>query len=86
MEQKQAIENRTAVYFCLHNQFYKKKSIFWAFLLLCSLVSYMFTMFFRDSEVCLERCDSYDDFGYKPKNLTFLIEEKFVKERIVLLL
>ena len=59
---------------------------FWAFLLLCSLLSNIFTMFFRDSEVCLERCDSYSDFGYLTKNQTFLFEEKFVKEHVVLLL
>jgi hypothetical protein len=43
-------------------------------------------MFFRDSEVCLERYDSYVDFGYLTKNQIFLFEEKFVKEHIVLLL
>jgi hypothetical protein len=43
-------------------------------------------MFFRDSEVCLERYDSYGDFGYLTKNKTFIFEEKFVKEHIVLLL
>jgi hypothetical protein len=45
-----------------------------------------FTMFFRDSEVCLERYDSFGDFGYLTKNQTFLFEEKFVKEHVVLLL
>ena len=44
---------------------------FWAFLLLCGQVSNIFTMFFRDSEVCLERYDSYGDFGYLSKKLTF---------------
>jgi hypothetical protein len=43
-------------------------------------------MFFRDSEVCLERYDSYGVFGYLTKNQTFLFEEKFVKEHVVLLL
>ena len=52
---------------------------FWAFLVLCSLVSNSLTMFFRDSEVCLERCDSCGDFGYLTKNQIFLFEEKFVK-------
>ena len=41
---------------------------------------------FRDSEVCLERYDSYGDFGYLTKKQTFIFEEKFVKEHIVLLL
>ena len=34
MEHKKSIENRTAVYFCLHHEFYKKKMHFRAFLLL----------------------------------------------------
>jgi hypothetical protein len=86
MEPKKAIENRTAVYFCLHQEYYHLLSIFWEFLLLCSLVSNIFTMFFSDSEVCLERYNSYGDFGYLIKNQTFLFEEKFVKEHFVLLL
>ena len=45
---------------------------FWAFLLLYSLVSNIFTTFFRDSEVCIERCNSYCNFGYLEKNPTFL--------------
>ena len=53
---------------------------------LCGLVFNIFTMFFRDSEVCLERCDSYVGFGYLTKYQTFLFEEKFVKEHVVLLL
>ena len=53
---------------------------FWAFFRLCGLVYHIFTMFFRDSEVCLERSDSYGDFGYLTKNQTFLFEEKFVKK------
>ena len=40
---------------------------FWAFLLLCSLVSHIFTNFFRGSALCLERCDSYGNFGYLKK-------------------
>ena len=55
---------------------------FWAFFLPCGLVSNVYTMFFSDSEICLERCDSYGDFGYFTKNQTFLIEEKFVKEDV----
>ena len=51
---------------------------FWAFLLLYTV--------FRDSEVCLVRCDSYGDFGYLTKDLKKLFEEKLVKEHIVLLL
>ena len=59
---------------------------FGPFLLLCGLVSNIFTMFFRDSEVCLERYDSYGDFGCLTKNQTFSFEEKFVKQHGVLLL
>ena len=59
---------------------------FWAFLLLCGQVVNIFTMFFRDSEVCLEKCDSYGDFGYLTKNQKNLFEEKCVKENVVLLL
>ena len=51
---------------------------FWAFLLLCGLVSIFFTIFFRGSEVCLETCDSYGNVGY--------LKENVVKEHIVLLL
>ena len=75
MEHKKSIENWTAVYFCLHHE-YKKNTNLWAFLLLCGLVSNIFTMFFRYSELCLERCDSYGDFCYLIKNLTFLFKEK----------
>ena len=32
----------------------------------------IFTMFFRDTELCLERCDSYGGFGYLTKSQTFL--------------
>ena len=35
---------------------------FWAFWLLCGLVSNISKMFLRDSEVFLERCDSYSVF------------------------
>ena len=52
---------------------------FLGILLLCSLVSNSFAMFFRDSEVCLERCDSYSDFGSLTKNLKKLFKDKFVK-------
>ena len=51
----------------------------------CGLVSYIFTIFFMGSEVCLERCDSYGNFGYLEKNQTFLFHENFVKEHSVLL-
>ena len=44
--------------------FYKKFIHFWAFFLLCNLVSNNFTIFFRGSEVCLERRDSYGNFGF----------------------
>ena len=40
---------------------------FWAFLLFCSLVSDILTIIFRGSAVCLERCDSYGNFGYLKK-------------------
>ena len=40
---------------------------------LCGLVSNIFLIFFMGSEVCLERCDSYDKFGYlEEKNQTVL--------------
>ena len=65
MEHKKSIENRTAVYFCLHHEFYQICIHCWAYLLLCGLVTNISTMFFRDSEVCLERCDSYSNFGFK---------------------
>ena len=41
---------------------------FWAFLLLCGLVSNSFTMFFRVSEICLERacCQYWDNIWIKP--------------------
>ena len=64
----------------------QKKNHFWAFLLLCGLLSIIFTMFFGDSEVCLEIYDSYGDFDYLTNNQTFLFKEKFVKEHTVLLL
>ena len=71
-ENKKAIENRAAVYFCLNHEFLGIFDIF--------------TMFFRDSEKRLEGCDSYGDFGCLTKNQTVLFEEKFVNEHIVLLL
>ena len=52
MEHKKDIENQTAVYFCLQHEL-KKIIHFLAFLLLCDLVSNIFTMFFRDSEVTI---------------------------------
>ena len=51
-----------------------------AFFLLCSLVSSIFTMFFRDSEVCQERCNSYVDFGYlTKKSKNFLL--RYISKR-----
>ena len=44
---------------------------FGAFFLLCSLVSIIFTIIVMGSEVCLERCDSYGNFGFL-KIQTFL--------------
>ena len=63
--------------FTLKKKFKKKQILqflfnFWAFLLLGGLVSNIFTIFFRGSEVCLERFDSYGNFGYLEKNQTFL--------------
>ena len=57
-------------------------SIFRHFFLLCGLVSNIFTMFFRDSQVCLERCDSYGDFGYLTKNQTFFILREICKRTL----
>ena len=85
MEHKKAFENRISVYFCLHHEFYKLLSIFGHFSTLQYSLEYFYNVF-RDSEVCLERCDSYGDFGYLTKNQTFVFEEKFVKEHVVLLL
>ena len=45
---------------------------FGAFLLLCGLVSNIFTIFFRGSAVCLARCDSYEYFVFFSKFFTFL--------------
>ena len=52
---------------------------FFGILLLCGLFSNIFTMFFRDSEVCLEIYDSYGDFGYLTKNQNIFFEEEFLK-------
>ena len=68
-----AIENRTPVFSCLHHEFYKFFIHFGAFLLLCGLVSIIFTNFFMGLELCLERCDTYGNFGLK-KNIFFLWE------------
>ena len=52
---------------------------FWSFLLLCGLVSTIFTMFFRDSEVCLEIYDWYGDFGYLTKKINIFIWREICK-------
>ena len=57
---------------------------FWAFLLLCGLVSNMLTTFFRGLEVCLERCDPYGNFGYLEKNQTFYSRRIFLKNTLSL--
>ena len=74
MKQKKAIENRTPVYLCLNHEFCKKIH-FGAFLMLCCQVSKIFTIFFRGSEVCLERCESYGDLGYLKKSNIFILRE-----------
>ena len=79
MEHKKGIANRTPWYFCLHHGFYKFLSIFGPFFLLCGLVSHIFTIFVRDSEVCLERCDSYGNFGYLKKKKKKIILREFSK-------
>ena len=50
-------------------------SHFGDFLLLCDLVSIIFTKIFMGSEVCLERCDSYGNFGFKKKSNNFILRE-----------
>ena len=35
----------------------------------------IFTISFRGSEVCLERCDSYSNFGYLNKSNIFILRE-----------
>ena len=57
-------------------------NIFLAFLLLCGLVSDIFTNFSRGSEICLAGCDSYGNFGDLKKKKIF--DENFVIEDIVL--
>ena len=52
---------------------------FQPFLLLCGLVSNVFTIFFMGSEVCLERCDSYGNFGYLEKKSNIFILGEFCK-------
>ena len=39
-------------------------------------------MFFRDSEVCLERCDSYGDFGYLTKKSNIFILREICKRTL----
>ena len=84
MEHKKAIENRTPLYFGYIMNFTNCYP-FWAFLLLCNLVSNIFTIFSMGSEVCLEQCDSYGNFGYLKKKLYFFIRE-ILRKHIVLLL
>ena len=47
---------------------------------------FFFTIFVMGSEVCMERCDSYGNFGFKNKIEHFYFKRIFVKEHIVLLL
>ena len=84
IEHKQAIENQTAVYFVHIMNFTIFFIHFLPFLLLFGLVANIFKMLFRESEVCLDRCDSYGDFGYLTENQIFLFEEKFIKDHVVL--
>ena len=58
---------------------------FWAILLRCGLGSSILSIFFRGVEVCLERCDSYGNFGLKKSNIIIFRRIK-KKEHTVLLL
>ena len=51
-------------------------------MLLCDLVSNIFTTFFSGSEVCLDRCDSYNNFGYLEKNQTFYSKRILEKNKL----
>ena len=84
MEHKKAIKKLTPVYFCLHHDF-KIFVHFGAFLLLCGLVSDIFTILSRGSELCVDICDSYSNFGYL-KNLTFLFKDNFEEKKHIVLL
>ena len=48
---------------------------FGAFLLLCGLVSIILTNIFMGSEVGLERCDSYGNFGYLKTSKMIILRE-----------
>ena len=76
MKHKKAIENRTLVYFCLQHEF-KKKMHFGAYLLLCGIVSRIFTIFFRGLEVCMAICDSYINLAIKKINKDIILREIF---------
>ena len=52
---------------------------FGAFLLLCGLFSIIFQKNVMGSEVCLERCDSYGDFGFKKRKKNIFILREFCK-------
>ena len=52
---------------------------FWPFLLLCRLFSNIFTIYHRGSEVCLERCDSYDNFSHLKNKIN--IQREICKRR-----
>ena len=59
MEHENAIENQTPVYFCLHHDF-TNVCQFWG-------IFAALRPSFRGSEVCLEKCDFYRNFGYLKK-------------------
>ena len=44
---------------------------FWGIFAVCNLVTNNFTIFVRGSKVCIEKCDSYSNFGFK-QNQAFL--------------
>ena len=48
---------------------------FWGTFLPCDLLSYIFTIFFRGSEVSFERGDSYNNLGYLEKKYIFILRE-----------
>ena len=58
---------------------FKKIINFWSFLLFCNTVPNIFTISFRGSEVCLERCDSQGNFDYLEKKQKKIILREFSK-------
>ena len=69
MEHKKAVENQTAVYFCLYHEFYNFfLNTFWAFFLLCGQVSNIFTMFLGIQKYAWKAVIHTVIFGYLTKN------------------